>query len=80
MKPFLHAVSAAKKWGGRAEDYLAVEDFLDSSKAHHADMRHRAMFHHSHGIFVAEAVLGHNLTNSDGVLVSVRDVAELHGL
>lgn len=80
MKPYLHAVSAAKKWGGRPEDYLLVEDFLDSSKAYHADMRHRALYHHSAGIFVVEAVLGHNLTNTDGVLVSTRDVAELHVL
>jgi hypothetical protein len=78
VKPYLHAVSASKKWGGKPEDYLPVEDFLDSSKAHHADMRHRALLHHSFGIFQAELFFGHNLTNADGVLVSVRDVAELH--
>lgn len=78
MKPYLHAVSAARHWGGCAEDYLPVEDFLDSSKAHHADMRHRALLHHSYGIFLAELVFGHNLTNADGILVSVRDVAERH--
>lgn len=80
MKPYKHACSAAKKWGGRPEDYLPVEDFLDSSKAAHGDLRHRATFHHAFGIYVAERVFGTNLTTSDGVLVSVRDVAERHVL
>jgi hypothetical protein len=80
VKPFLHAVAAAKRWGGAPEDYLPVEDFLDSSKAHHADMRHRALLHHSFGIYLAELVFGHHVANADGVLVSVRDVGEQHVL
>ena len=36
------------------------------------------MLHSSFGIYIAEKVFGINLTNSEGKLVSVRDVAEQH--
>ncbi len=78
MKPYQHARISVKKWGGKAEDYMPVHDFLDSSKAHFPDMRHRAILHSSFGIYIAERVFGTNLTNSDKRLVSVRDVAEQH--
>ena len=78
MKPYLHGKNSAKRWGGKPEDYQAIHDFLDSSKAHFADMRHRALLHSSFGIYIAEKVFGINITNSDGKLVSVRDVCELH--
>ena len=78
MKPFLHARVSVSKWGGKEADYLAIHDFLDPSKAHFPDMRHRALLHSSFGIYVAERVFGHNITNSDGRLVSVRDIAERH--
>lgn len=80
MKPYLHAKSSAKKFGGKPEDYLGLHDFMDSSKAAHASVKHRAVLHSAFGIFIAEQVFGHNLANSDGKLVSVRDVAEQHVL
>ena len=78
MKPFLHARGSVARWGGKPEDYQAIHDFLDSSKAHVPDMRHRILLHSSFGIFVCERVFGTNITNSDGRLVSVRDIAEHH--
>lgn len=78
MKPFLHARSSVHKWGGIPEDYQTIHDFLDESKAHHADMRHRAMLHNSWGIYLAERVFGINITNSQDKLVSVRDICERH--
>jgi hypothetical protein len=80
MKPFKHSLISVSKWGGKPEDYLEIHDFLDSSKAHFADMRHRAVFHSTLGIFLCERIFGHHLTNSDNRLVSVRDVAEQHVL
>lgn len=71
MKPYLHAMVSVRKWGGRPEDYLPVHDFLDSSKAHLPDVRHRALLHNSFGIYIAERVFGHNITNANGKLVSV---------
>jgi hypothetical protein len=80
MKPYVHAKTSARMWGGKPEDYLPVHDFLDSTKAHLPDMRHRAILHNSWGIYMAERLLGTTLTNSDGRVISVRDVAEQHVL
>lgn len=78
MKPFLHGRVSVKKWGGRPEDYQAIHDFLDESKAHFADMRHRALLHNTWGIYLCERMFGINIRNSDNRLVSVRDIAEQH--
>lgn len=78
MKPFTHAIISAKKHGGTPYDYLPIHDFFDSSKACMPDMRHRAVLHSSFGIFVLEKVFGTNIKNSDGNLVSVRDLGEEH--
>ncbi len=48
--PLKHAQSSAKKFGGQAEDYLAVHKWFDESKAFFADFRHRALRHHASGI------------------------------
>lgn len=78
MKPFLHGRVSVKRWGGKPEDYQAIHDFLDESKAHFADMRHRALLHSSWGIYLCERVFGLNIKNSANRLVSVRDIAEQH--
>lgn len=80
MKPYVHAQSSAKKFGGRAEDYLDIHDLFDSSKAAYPDMRHRAIYHHSLGIFLVERVFGATRVNSDGAIVQVRDIGEQHVL
>lgn len=78
MKPYLHSLSSVHKFGGTPNDYQEIHDFLDSTKAHHADMRHRAILHNSYGIYLAERIFGINIMISTGKLVSVRDVAERH--
>lgn len=78
MKPWLHAKSSAAKYGGKPEDYIDIHNFMDSSKASLADVRHRAVFHSSFGIFLVERVFGVCVTNSAGKAVSVRDIAEQH--
>lgn len=77
-KPWIHAESTAKRRGGVPEDYIDVHDFMDSSKSVFPDNRHRALTHNSWFIFVVERVFGHNITNSDGKKVSVRDICEQH--
>ncbi len=73
-----HAVSSARKWGGRPEDYQAIHNWLDGSKLILADFRHRALRHHSEGCFAAEALFGVTITNSGGRTVPVRLIAEQH--
>lgn len=80
MKPFVHARMSTKKFGGQDSDYLPIHDFIDSTKAHVADVRHRALLHSSWGIFIVEQIFGTTLINSDGREFSVRDIAEQHVL
>ena len=76
--PYHHALSSVKKWGGEVDDYLAIHDWFDQSKSHMADFRHRALRHHSEGIFMAEKIFGHTITNSAGRQVMVRYIGEQH--
>lgn len=78
MKPYVHSKIHARKWGGVPEDYLPINDFLDCTKMALPDVRHRMMLHNSVGCYIAERIFGTNITNSDGKLVSVRDIAESH--
>jgi hypothetical protein len=45
MRPYLHAISSASQRGGHWQDYLAVHEFLDSTKALCPDIRHRMILH-----------------------------------
>jgi len=73
-----HAVSSARKFGGRPDDYVHVHTWLDRSKELLADFRHRALRHHAEGIFMAETLYGVTLVNSAGREVPVRLIAEQH--
>jgi uncharacterized protein DUF6915 len=53
-----HAVSSARLYGGRAEDYQKIHDWLDQSKESFGDFRHRAVRHHAEGIFECEQKFG----------------------
>ena len=76
--PYHHALSSVHKWGGEPEDYLAVHAWFDETKAHFADARHRAMRHHSEGIFLMESIFGVTLTTSTGREIPTRWVGEQH--
>ncbi|OYZ15833.1 MAG: hypothetical protein B7Y35_07190 [Sphingomonadales bacterium 28-64-96] len=73
-----HALASVRRYGGKPEDYQPIHDWFDQSKAHHADFRHRALRHHAEGIFMAEAIFGTVITNSDGRAVPVRLIGEDH--
>ena len=76
--PYHHAISSARKWGGVPEDYQKIHDWFDESKAHMADFRHRALRHHTEGIFMAERIFGVTIVNSAGRVVPVRYIGEQH--
>lgn len=76
--PFEHARSSARKFGGKAEDYFAIHHWFDESKAFFPDFRHRALRHHTEGIFLAERIFGISIRNCDGLSVPVRYIAEQH--
>ena len=76
--PYHHACSSARKHGGTPEDYLALHDWFDASKEHLANFRHRALRHHTQGIFEAERVFGPTIKNSEGKEIPTRILGEQH--
>lgn len=83
MNSWHHAQSAARKWGGKPEHYIAIEEFIDSSKKIIGDVRHRSLYHHTAGVWLCQEVFGRVLEiprqSGEGVTqVPVRLVAERH--
>ena len=78
--PYHHACSSARKYGGEPGEYLDLHEWLDASKSHMADFRHRALRHHSEGIFMLEEIFGATITLSNGKVVPVRFIGEQHVL
>ena len=81
-KPYIHAKSSAKKFGGQWEDYIEIHELLDSSKAAVADNRHRVLTHNSWFIsYILPRIFGETFERkSDNRIVSTRDIAEQHVL
>lgn len=90
-KPWIHAQSSARKFGGSPEDYIEIHSFMDSSKGVIADNRHRCLTHNAWFLTsVLERVkftnscspTGDNrfptIINSAGKHVSIRDIGEQH--
>ena len=83
MNAWYHAKSSARKWGGTPDIYLPIHDFLDSSKQVVADVRHRALYHHTMGAYLCERVFGTTIdipkkSGTGVVQVPVREVALRH--
>ncbi len=76
--PTMHADKSVALWGGQRSDYLHLHEYMDATKECFADFRHRALRHHSQGIFEAERQFGRTITNSAGREVPVRYVLEQH--
>ena len=76
--PLHHSISSARKWGGDEIEYMPIHAWFDESKAHHGDFRHRALRHHTEGIFEMERVFGKTLTLSTGKTIPTRWIGEQH--
>ena len=78
MHPYHHALSSAKKHGGEPHDYMEIHAWFDETKAFFGDARHRALRHHTAGIFWCEKEFGTTITNSLNKQVPTRLIAEQH--
>lgn len=78
MKPLLHAKISVKKFGGHVDDYIKFHEWMDSTKGHIPDMRHRMVLHNAWGIHLGKSVFGSYFTNSEGKDISVGNVLEQH--
>ena len=79
-KPWIHAQSSARKFGGQAEDYLEIHELMDSSKVVTSLPTHRALTHNTYFVSVIlTRIFGEVFhRKSDGKPVSTRDVGEQH--
>jgi hypothetical protein len=78
MHPYHHALSSAKKHGGQPSDYQYIHDWFDATKAFFGDARHRALRHHTAGIYWCEEEFGTTVPTSEGKKIPVRVIAEQH--
>lgn len=76
--PYHHALSSVKKFGGTVNDYTYIHAWFDESKSAYADFRHRALRHHSMGIFQLERLFGSVIVNSDNKEIPIRLIGEQH--
>jgi len=57
-----HAMSSAKKYGGKPEDYLHIHEWFDQTKRDNWHFTHRMILHHTLGIEICEQVFGPYIT------------------
>lgn len=77
MNSVYHARSSARKWGGTWEDYIDIHEFIDSSKKIIGDVRHRSLYHHTEGCWLAQMIFG-KVRRVGSRDVPVREIAERH--
>lgn len=76
MNAMMHSRISAKRWGGCAEDYYPIHEFIDSTKEMCGDGRHR-IFHTMWAVNrLVVPIFGHTLVNSEGKSVDVKDLCE----
>jgi hypothetical protein len=78
-KPWVHAQSSSRRFGGKPEDYISIHNHLDATKGAFADNWHCAITHNAWYVGPdgpLERIFGVTIINSEGV--PVRSVAEQH--
>ena len=76
--PYDHARSSVHKFGGDINDYLPIHNWFDTTKAYVGDFRHRALRHHTMGIFECEQHFGVVTTTGAGKKIPTRLIGEQH--
>lgn len=78
MTPIEHSYLMVRDFGGKAEDYIELNELIDSSKLHYPIWLHRAVTHNSWFIGIVEKIIGRDITNSDGVTIPTRVLCICH--
>ncbi|MGH1337345.1 MAG: DUF6915 family protein [Aureispira sp.] len=73
-----HSRLSVRKFGGEEQDYYAIHKFIDSSKLFYFHVKHRLLLHHLLGIEWTVQKFGDCLTNKEGTVLLVRDIAAEH--
>ncbi len=78
MKPLHHARITAHRYGGEWQNWIAIHDWIDRSKAIFPSVQHR-MFHHSDfGECLAVRIHGETIEAGDGTVIPTRDLFRDH--
>jgi hypothetical protein len=74
MKPLQHARITAYRYGGEWQDWIAVHDWIDRSKAIFPSMQHRMFLHSDFGEWLAVKIHGEAIEAKDGTVIPTRDL------
>jgi hypothetical protein len=78
MKPLQHARIAAHRYGGEWQNWIAIHDWIDRSKAIFPSMQHRMFLHSDFGEWLAIRIHGEALEAKDGTVISTRNLFRDH--
>lgn len=78
MTPYEHSLLSVRDFKGKVEDYIAIHEWLDQTKAHYAHWKHRAILHNSFGMVLGEQFFGAGFQNSSGIHISTREILRRH--
>jgi len=78
MKPLQHARITAHRYGGEWQDWIAIHDWIDRSKAIFPSMQHRMFLHSDFGEWLAVRIHGEAIEAKDGTINSTRDLFRDH--
>ncbi|HEX5080654.1 MAG TPA: hypothetical protein VFY40_01315 [Blastocatellia bacterium] len=78
MKPLQHARITAYRYGGEWQDWIAIHDWIDRSKAIFPSMQHRMFLHSDFGEWLAIRTHGEMIVAGDGTVIPTRDLFRDH--
>jgi hypothetical protein len=78
MKPLQHARITAHRYGGGWQDWIALHDWIDRSKAIFPSMQHRMLLHSDFGEWLAVRIHGEAIGSKDGTVIPTRDLFRDH--
>ena len=78
-KPYVHAEGSVRRYGGKVEDYRAIHELMDSSKATFPSNTHRTLTHNSwFAKMIIPKCFGDFIINSEQRRVSTEQIALDH--
>jgi hypothetical protein len=78
MKPLQHARITAHRYGGEWQDWIAMHDWIDRSKAIFPSMQHRMFLHSDFGEWLTVKIHGEATRSKSGAVIQTRDLFRDH--
>ncbi len=80
MKPLQHALITAHRYGGRWQDWIAIHDWIDRSKALYPSMQHRMFLHSDFGEWLTVRIRGESIKAEGGTIIPTHTLFQDHQL